>query len=128
MRIELRQNLNKMGVNISGLINLPNHFLDLKIIHHLNSQNSINIKTDNDKMIFKFFLIACNHLSLDQARLILTSDWRKKIAPIIDKSKAFWWIPEKITGREATIKQLLLPSTIPQKYLSHFIGLKSFLT
>ena len=105
--------------------NLPNHFLTLKIHNRWSLEQDETLNTDTANMVFNLFLDCCNFKGLQQARLQLTPDWRKKLAPILAKHKAKWWKPDKVIAQRAlAIADIVNPKPIPKTYKKFFNGLK----
>jgi hypothetical protein len=125
LRFELRQNLSKKSASMTnGVKNLPHEISKLKIYNRVLWGKEPALKTKTDEMIFKQFLCNCNHEGLHQARLLLTPDWRKKIDPIMVKTKVEWWKPDNIAGQKATvIDAIMFPPTLPTHHKPFFKAL-----
>lgn len=122
LRLELRQNLKKTPVSVKdGVKDLPNEISKLKIYNRVLWKNEPTLKTETNEMIFRQFLCNCNHEGLHQARLLLTPYWRKKIDPIMAKSKVEWWKPEYIEiQRAAIIDSIISPPKTPKHHKPFF--------
>ncbi len=124
MRVELRQDFKKQTIPVEGTKGLPNYFPELKIFNRIIPENQSMFKKKNDEMVFRLFLDCCNSKGLQQARLQLTPDWRKKIDPIMAKTKVEWWNPDKAAEqRELAINRILSPKTMPKQYEKDFKAL-----
>ena len=121
MRIELRQDFKKNSISVGGAKGLPNHFPELKIFNRIVPDNQSVFNKPTDEMVFRLFLDCCNFKGLQQARLQLTPDWRKKIDPIMAKTKVEWWNPDKAAEqRESAIKKILSPKPLPKEHEKAF--------
>ncbi|MDA8139035.1 MAG: hypothetical protein M0036_10315 [Desulfobacteraceae bacterium] len=121
MRVELRQEFKKATVSIEGIKNLPNYFPELKIFNRIDDENQVELKTNNDKMVFRLFIDCCNFKGLHQARLQLTPDYRKKFDPIMAKNKVDWWKPdEAMVQRTSAIDEIFSTKPTPKQYLKSF--------
>jgi hypothetical protein len=126
MRVETRTKLSNQSYSVGSIKTLPNHFTKMKVFNHFSPKYEGLLKTETEKMIYKQFKVNCNAIGLQQARLILTSDWRKKIDPIVQKSVVTWWKPDNVKSERAlVINSILVPSSIPKKHAPFFSSLKS---